>query len=85
MDDGSTKKIQGLVAHEDDLIDEKSEDELNAYFGDMLKNLMAEMKKDGTLAKLPLRKDAFLIVEEFDGHYFWPEPRSVKTKGRILT
>ena len=85
MDDGSTKNIQGLVDHEDDLIDEKSEDELNAYFGNMLKNLMAEMKQDGTLAKLPLRKDAFLIVEEFDGHYFWPEPRSVKTKGRILT
>ena len=85
MDDGSTKRIQDVVDHEDDMIDEKSEDELNAYFGDMLKNLMAELKQDGTLAILPLRKDAFLIIEEFDGHYFWPEPRSVKTKGRILS
>ena len=83
LDDGSVKKISYPVEHEDDVIDEKSENQLNAYFGDMLKSLMNELKADGTLAKLPLRKDAFMIIEEFDGHYFWPEPRSCKSKGRI--
>lgn len=84
LDDGSSKKIQNLVDDDDDLVDEEAEDELNAYFGEMLKNLMSELKEDGTLAELPLRKDAFMIIEEFDGHYFWPEARSCRTKGRIL-
>jgi hypothetical protein len=77
QDDGSVKELQ--YSPDDD----KAEDKLNAHFGDMLKTLMGELNEDGTLRQLPLRKDAFMIIEEFDGYYFWPEPRSCKTKGRI--
>jgi hypothetical protein len=83
-EDGNIARIQYSLAQEDDLIDEESEGELNAYFGDMLKNLMTELRDDGSLAALPLAKDAFMVIEEFDGHYFWPQRRSCKTKGRIL-
>ncbi len=75
--DGNVKELQ--YASDDD----KVEDKLNACFGDMLKALMGDLSEDGTLGKLPLRKDAFMVIEEFDGSYFWPEPRSCKTKGRI--
>ncbi len=78
LEDGSEKEVQ--YSGDDDKIEEK----LNTLFGNMLQTLMRELNDDGTLAKLPLRKDAFMIVEEFDGFYFWPEPRSCKTKGRIL-
>lgn len=63
--------------------DEKAEDKINAIFGEMLRTLMAEMSEDGSLARLPLRKDAFMMIEEFDGYYFWPGIRSATTKGRI--
>jgi hypothetical protein len=49
-----------------------------------LTSLMLELRNDGRLAKLPLSKDAFMIVEEFDGHYFWPVPESCRVNGRIL-
>lgn len=63
--------------------DDKAEAKLNAYFGEILRSLMEELSEDGTLARLPLRKDAFMMVEEFDGHYFWPNIRSITKKGRI--
>ncbi len=75
--DGSVKRLKYL----DD--DSKTEEGLNEFFGDMLRDLMRELSSDGTFAKLPLKKDAFMVVEEFDGYYFWPEPRVCKTQGRI--
>lgn len=75
--DGSKKELE---FSEDD---EKAEDKINAFFGEMLRTLIGEMSDDGTLARLPLRKDAFMMVEEFDGHYFWPSIKSITTKGRI--
>ena len=55
-----------------------------SFVNAMLKNLMKELREDGSLAALPLAKDAFMVIEEFDGHYFWPQRRSCKTKGRIM-
>jgi hypothetical protein len=38
----------------------------------MLTSLMLELRDDGSLSTLLLTKDAFMSVEEFDGHYCWP-------------
>lgn len=77
LSDGSRKELKYM----DD--DATSEKKVNAFIGEMLRTLMIELSEDGTLAQLPLRKDAFMMVEEFDGHYFWPDIKSVATKGRI--
>lgn len=68
---------------EDDCDDSDLEDEINSYFGNMLTNLMLELRDDGSLASMPLAKDAFMIIEEFDGHYFWPLPETCRSSGRI--
>lgn len=78
LDDGTVKKLAYNVGAADESF------ELDTYFAEMLRKLMCELREDGTLAKLPLRKDAYFMIEEFDGRYFWPEIKSVKTKGRIL-
>lgn len=62
---------------------EINDEDLNGLFGEMLTALMHGLRKDGTLAKLPLRPDAFLVVEEFDGRYFWPTYETRKTEGAI--
>lgn len=41
-------------------------------FGEMLRDTMLALRDAGELAGLPLAKDAFLSVEEFDGHWGWP-------------
>ena len=79
LDDGTVKKLSASVGAADE------SHELDSYFAEMLRNLMCELREDGTLAKLPLRKDAYFMIEEFDGRYFWPEIESVRTKGRILS
>jgi len=83
LDDGTVKTLTYNVTSEDELVNDSLE-ELDTYFADMLRKLMCELREDGTLAKLPLRKDAYFMIEEFDGRYFWTEIKSVKTKGRIL-
>ena len=77
LEDGTEKELKYSSN------DERAEEKLNAYFGEMLRNLIVEMSDDQILARLPLKKDAFMMVEEFDGFYFWPNTRSVTTKGRI--
>ncbi|MFN7450553.1 MAG: hypothetical protein ACK56W_06245 [Pirellula sp.] len=69
---------------DEDEDEEDFEDELSQYFGNMLTSLMLELRDDGSLSSLPLTKDAFMIIEEFDGHYFWPLPESCRVSGRIL-
>ncbi len=49
-----------------------NDEDLNGLFGEMLNAQMHELRKDGKHTKLPLRPDGFLVVEEFDGRYFWP-------------
>ncbi|MBT5017788.1 MAG: hypothetical protein HON04_03515 [Planctomicrobium sp.] len=77
LDDGTVKKLTYDVDADDSF-------ELDTYFAEMLRKLMCELREDGILAKLPLRKDAYFMIEEFDHRYFWPEIKSVTTKGRIL-
>lgn len=77
--DGTEKKLSYSIDGDDD-----PHEELTNCFAEMLQELMHELKDDGTLAKLPLQKDAYFMIEEFNGRYFWPDIKSVKTKGRIL-
>ncbi len=51
LDDGTEKHLENLVDKEDDLIDEEAEAELNAYFGNMLKNVLSELKNEGLLSQ----------------------------------
>ena len=84
LDDGTVKKLKYSVEGEGKSVDNDLHEELNTYFAEMLRRLMCELRDDGTLAKLPLRNDAYFMIEEFNGRYFWPEIKSVTTKGRIL-
>lgn len=49
----------------------------------MLVDLLTEMRDDGSLQELPLASKAFMVIEEFDGRYFWPDHKTRKTAGRI--
>ena len=50
-------------------------------FGEMLRDTMISLRDEGALASLPLADDAFLIVEEFDGHWSWP--KTYKTRKQV--
>lgn len=52
-----------------------SKEIINALFGDMLVDLAMKMRNQGWFAKLPLAPNARIAIEEFDGYYFWPNPR----------
>lgn len=52
--------------------------------GNMLSDLLLENKENGNLSNLPLAKDAFMMVVEFDEKYLWPNYASRKTEGRIV-
>ena len=52
-------------------------------FGDMIRDTMIDLCKRGELQSLPLAVDAFFRVEEFDGHYGWPDWDDRKTLGKI--
>ncbi|HBE69084.1 MAG TPA: hypothetical protein DDW52_13120 [Planctomycetaceae bacterium] len=61
----------------------EDEDAVQAVFGEMLASVLTELRDDGTLAKLPLTPTAYMVVEEFDGLYFFPDYDTRKTAGRI--
>lgn len=71
--DGTKRKLQNS----------DNDEYVNQVFGEMLTALMIELRADGTLARLPLAPGAFMVVEEFDGRYFWPTYDTRKTTGRI--
>lgn len=66
-----------------DFKDADNEEGINQVFGEMLLDLMTELRDDGSLAKLPLAPKAFMVLEEFDGRYSWPGYKKRKTAGRI--
>ncbi len=66
------------------LEDSDGDEGINRVFGEMLLELMLKLRDDGTLANLPLAPKAFMVIEEFDGRYFWPTYKTRKTKGRIV-
>lgn len=83
LDDLTEKSVQFRLRNASDSVDDHSLEELGNCFGDMLANLICEMRDDGTLARLPLAPNAFMVVEDFDGSYFWPSFGHRKTIGRI--
>jgi len=44
------------------------------------------LKAEKSFEKLPLAPDAFLVIEEFDGNYFWPivEYEQIPEAARLL-
>ncbi len=50
-------------------------------FGEMLRDTMLQLRDENALRPLPLGKGAFLIVEEFDGHWNWP--RTNKSRKQV--
>ena len=64
------------------LTDKYDNEFIQSVFGDMLVDLLTEMRDDGSLQELPLASKAFMVIEEFDGRYFWPDHKTRKTAGR---
>jgi hypothetical protein len=52
-------------------------------FGEMLRDTMFALRDAGTFDVLPLAPKAFFVIEEFDGHWGWPEYKKRKTLGRL--
>jgi hypothetical protein len=65
------------------LNDYEDAEAVQAVFGDMLVHVLTELRDDRTLSKLPLTSAAFMVVEEFDGRYFFPDYETRKTSGSI--
>lgn len=55
-----------------DLQESDGDEKIQGVFGDMIVDLMKQLRDDGTLLKLPLAPQAHMVLEEFDGRYFWP-------------
>jgi len=72
--DGVTIKLDGSVDPE----------AMQAVFGDMILDVVTELREQGAFRELPLRPDAFVVIEEFDGQYFWPTYETRKTDGRLV-
>lgn len=62
---------------------ETDDEQLQAVFGEMLVDLLTDLRKDGALAQLPLAEDAFMVIEEFDGLFFWPTDDTRESEGRV--
>lgn len=84
--DGTETTLQFDLADEEELLHEDQMGELNAVFGNMLKSVIDELKAEKSFEKLPLAPDAFLVIEEFDGNYFWPnvEYEQIPEAARLL-
>lgn len=59
--------------------------DLAQVFGEVLRDTMISLRDNGTLSSLPLADDAFLIVEEFDGHWSWPKTYETRKSVRLFT
>lgn len=52
-------------------------------FGETIRETMLSLRDAGTLSALPLSPKAFFVIEEFDGHWGWPEYKKRKSLGRL--
>ena len=81
--DGKTIEVVKYDGSACRLQDSSGDEVVNGVFGEMLQSVMCQLRDDGTLAQLPLTPKAFMVVEEFDGRYFWPTYETRKSAGRI--
>ncbi len=51
---------------------DSSEDILDTYVGDMLRDTLIEARKAGTFAKLPLADPCYMFVGGTHTNYAWP-------------
>jgi hypothetical protein len=56
---------------------------VHRLFGEMIRDIVIELRAAGAFEKLPLTPKAFLIIEEFDGNWGWPGYEKRKTLGRL--
>ncbi len=54
-------------------------------FGEVIRDAMISLRDEGALQPLPLADDAFLIIEEFDGHWGWPESYEKRKSCHLAT
>ena len=52
-------------------------------FGEMLLGIMIALRDEEAFDKLPLAKQAFFIIEEFDGNWGWPDYKRRRSLGRL--
>ena len=52
-------------------------------FGEMLREIMIDLRDSQAFDELPLARKAFFIIEEFDGNWGWPDYKRRKTLGRL--
>lgn len=65
------------------LDDSDDNESVARLFGEMLRDTMLTLRDRGAFGCLPLAPKAFFVVEEFDGHWGWPEYKKRKTLGRL--
>jgi hypothetical protein len=53
--------------------------------GEMIRDTIVELRDRGDFASLPLRADAFFVVEEFDGAWGWPPYEGRRRLGRLCS
>ncbi|MCB9648376.1 MAG: hypothetical protein H6730_17515 [Deltaproteobacteria bacterium] len=82
--DGKAVELTTLRGAKKVLVGDEGCDELVALIGKMLADLMKKLRREKLFDALPLRDDAFMLVEDFGGDGGWPESYDViKTEGRI--
>lgn len=54
------------------------DERINRVFGEMIADLMVQLRDEGALQKLPLAPKARMVLEEFDGRYSWPGNKESK-------
>ena len=51
--------------------------------GEMLRDTMIALRDEDAIKSLPLAKNAFLIIEEFDGRWAWPPSYETRKQFRL--
>jgi hypothetical protein len=59
------------------------EESVAKLFGEMILDIIQGLQKEHAFDVLPLTRNAFFIIEEFDGTWGWPKYEKRKSLGRI--
>ncbi len=65
------------------LDDSDDNESVAQLFGEVIRDTFLALRDSGALDTLPWAPRAFFVIEEFDGHWGWPDYNRRKTLGRI--
>lgn len=66
------------------ILDEADDtDSVARLFGETIREIVVSLRDAGAFDSLPLSPKAFFVIEEFDGHWGWPDYKKRKTLGRL--